>query len=118
MKILLLTIAVAACLQAKVKFERDVKPILEQHCVRCHGADGAMKGLRLDKKERALMGVVKKKPDESRIYAASKTGFMPPGEKKLTPAELDALRRWILEGAKWPNGMELVGRNPFLEEKK
>ncbi|HEV8146789.1 MAG TPA: c-type cytochrome domain-containing protein [Bryobacteraceae bacterium] len=101
---------------AKVKFLRDVKPILENHCVRCHGDSGAMKGLRVDKKERAMLALVAKKPDESRIYLAAKTGFMPPGQKKLSPAELETLRRWIAEGAKWPKGVELVGKNPFATD--
>ena len=112
---LILTAAIlcAAPAIAKVKFLRDVKPILENHCVRCHGDSGAMKGLRVDKKERAMMAIVAKKPDESRVYLAAKTGFMPPGQKKLSPAELETLRRWIAEGAKWPKGVELVGKNPF-----
>ena len=109
-----LILASAAAAIAKVKFLRDVKPILENHCVRCHGDSGAMKGLRVDKKERAMMAIVAKKPGESRVYLAAKTGFMPPGEKKLSPAELETLRRWIAEGAKWPKGVELVGKNPFV----
>ncbi len=99
---------------AKVKFLRDVKPILENHCVRCHGEAGAMKGLRVDKKERAMLAIVAKKPEESRVYLAAKSGFMPPGQKKLSPVELEMLRRWIAEGAKWPKSIELVGKNPFV----
>jgi mono/diheme cytochrome c family protein len=113
---MLLTAAIlasAAPAIAKVKFLRDVKPILENHCVRCHGDSGAMKGLRVDKKERAMMAIVAKKPGESRVYLAAKAGFMPPGQKKLSPEELETLRRWIAEGAKWPKGVELVGKNPF-----
>jgi uncharacterized membrane protein len=106
-------LAFASTSHAKVKFLRDVKPILENHCVRCHGDSGAMKGLRLDKKERAMMAIVAKKPNESCVYLAAKTGFMPPGQTKLSPAELETLRRWIAEGATWPKGVELVGKNPF-----
>lgn len=111
---LILTAAIlcAAPAIAKVKFLRDVKPILENHCVRCHGDSGAMKGLRVDKQERAMLAIVARNPGESRVYLAAKTGFMPPGEKKLTPAELETLRRWIAEGAKWPKGVELVARFP------
>jgi mono/diheme cytochrome c family protein len=102
-------------LYARVNFMRDVKPILEYHCVRCHGPERAMKNLRLDYKERAMMAIVSKKPDESRVYNAMKTGFMPPTQKKLTPVELEAIRKWITQGAHWPKGVELVGKNPFLE---
>jgi mono/diheme cytochrome c family protein len=115
MRLLVAGLLLTGALQAKVNFVREVKPILETHCVRCHGPEGAMKGLRLDKAERALMAVVKKNPAESRLYTAAKSGFMPPGATKLTPAELDTLRRWILEGAKWPKGLELEGKNPFAD---
>jgi len=100
---------------AKVNFLRDVKPILENHCVRCHGNGAAMKGLRLDHRERAWMAIVKKKPEDSRIYLASRSGFMPPGDRKLSKKELDTLRLWIVQGAKWPKDVVLEGINPFLK---
>ncbi|HYL39365.1 MAG TPA: c-type cytochrome domain-containing protein [Bryobacteraceae bacterium] len=116
MRVLILTglaIASAARLAARVNFARDVKPILENHCVRCHGAGAAMRGVRMDRRERALLVVVKKKPDDSLLYTTAKVGVMPPGPKKLTPVELETLRKWIAEGAGWPDGVELVGKNPF-----
>jgi hypothetical protein len=70
-----------------------------------------MRGVRLDSKDRAMMQIVKKKPDESPLYNISKAGIMPPGGKKLLPAEIEKLRKWIAEGARWPDGTELVGRN-------
>lgn len=97
---------------ARVNFIRDVKPILESRCVRCHGASGAAKGLRLDHKLRAMMAIVPKKPDESRIVAAVESGFMPPGAAKLSPAEIATLRKWIAEGARWPKNVELEGKIP------
>ncbi len=105
----------AAPAAAKVKFVRDVKPILENHCVRCHGNGAAMRGLRLDNRERAWMAIVKKQPEDSRVYLASRSKFMPPGDRKLTPTELETMRLWILEGAKWPKGVVLEGKNPFLK---
>jgi hypothetical protein len=60
---------------------------------------------------RARQGAVKNKPDDNPLYNVSKAGIMPPGGKKLTPAEIETLRKWISEGARWPNGAELVGRN-------
>ncbi|MBZ5608873.1 MAG: c-type cytochrome [Acidobacteriia bacterium] len=110
-----LSLAGAAPVQtAKVNFVRDVKPILENNCVRCHGPDAAMRGIRLDRKERALMTVIPRKPDDSLLYNIAKIGAMPPGPKKLSPAELESLRQWIAQGARWPNGVELVGKNPFV----
>jgi len=105
----------AGAMPAKVRFIRDVKPILETHCVRCHGNGAAMKGLRMDTRERAWMAISKKHPEDSRIYLASRSRFMPPGDTKLSPGELDTLRMWILEGAKWPKGVVLEGKNPFLK---
>ena len=110
----LLCLAVATPLIAKVNFVRDVKPILENNCVRCHGADTSSRGIRLDYKERALMALVPKKPDDSLLYNVAKIGAMPPGPTKLTPAQLETLRKWIAEGARWPKGVQLVGKNPFL----
>jgi uncharacterized membrane protein len=105
----------AALSAAKVNFVRDVKPILENHCVRCHGNGAAMRGLRLDNRERAWMAIEKKNPENSRVYLASRSKFMPPGDRKLTAEELDTMRRWILQGAKWPKGVQLEGKNPFLK---
>ena len=104
----------AGSLFAKTNFIRDVKPILEIRCVRCHGPDAAMRGLRLDKKERAMLAIVPRKPEDSRVFTAAKSGFMPPGTAKLTPAEIETLRKWIAEGARWPKGVVLTGKNPFL----
>jgi mono/diheme cytochrome c family protein len=98
-------------LAARVNFIRDVKPILEDNCVRCHDADSVLRGVRLDRKDRAMMQIVKKKPDESPLYNVSKSGIMPPGGKKLAPAEIETLRKWIAEGAPWPNGTELSATN-------
>ena len=115
MRIALLALLTAGGLSARVNFVRDVKPILENHCVRCHGDDRAARGVRLDRRERALMSVVRKRPDDSVLYTVVKAGVMPPGERKLSPAEAETLRRWIAEGAKWPGGVELVGKNPFVK---
>jgi cytochrome c len=110
----LLCLIGASPLTAKVNFLRDVKPILENNCVRCHGADTRSRGIRLDYKERALMSLVPKKPDDSLLYNVAKIGAMPPGPTKLTPVQLETLRKWIAEGAHWPKGVQLVGKNPFL----
>ncbi len=72
-----------------------------------------MRGLRLDRKERAMMAIVKKRPSDSRMFAAMESGYMPPGGHKLTDAEIETIRKWIVEGARWPKGVELEGKNPF-----
>src|ERR1035437_9325734 len=42
--------------QQGVTFDKDIKPLFEASCVRCHGADRPRNGLQLDKLETALKG--------------------------------------------------------------
>jgi mono/diheme cytochrome c family protein len=99
-------------LSAKVDFRRDVQPILETRCVRCHGPDVAMKNLRLNRKDRAMSVIVPKRPEDSRLFLAIQSGYMPPAGKKLPDAEIETLKRWIAEGARWPKNLELTPKLP------
>jgi len=93
-----------------LQWDRDVRPILSQHCFACHGFDAAAReaDLRLDvpsvhDDERKV--VVAGDPDASllvrRILSADPGEVMPPPEFKdeLTEAEKDVLRRWVEQGA-------------------
>ncbi len=115
MRILALALASTLPLMAKVDFVRDVKPILELRCVRCHGAQVAMKNLRMNRKDRAMAVIVPKKPEDSRLFLAAQSGYMPPGGPKLPAAELETLRKWIAEGARWPKNVELSAKSPFAD---
>ncbi len=95
-----------------LKFNRDVRPILSDKCFHCHGPDPKKReaDLRLDVREVAVeaKAIVPGKPDESemiaRITTDDKTDHMPPRKSKLgdlTPAEVEILKRWIAEGAKY-----------------
>ncbi|MBI1374750.1 MAG: DUF1553 domain-containing protein [Phycisphaera sp.] len=98
-----------------VDFERDVQPILSEHCYHCHGPDDKAREakLRLDTKAGAFkdMGgykvIVPGKPDDSELYYRVSTtkadDIMPPPKAKipLKPAQIDVLRRWIEQGAPW-----------------
>ncbi|MGV3614118.1 MAG: DUF1553 domain-containing protein [Fimbriimonas sp.] len=101
-----------------VNFNREVKPILSEHCFKCHGPDAASAaaGLRLDSFEAATKrGINPGNPDLSRIlmratHSDSKLR-MPPkdsGMKPLTPAQIDILRRWIEQGAKYEEHWSFV----------
>ncbi|MBL9166528.1 MAG: PSD1 domain-containing protein [Verrucomicrobiales bacterium] len=91
---------------ADLSFERDVRPILKSHCFHCHGEGETLKG-GVDLRLRRLMltesdsGTVLTpgKPDESVLLKMVTAGTMPKGEKKLSPAEVETLRRWIASGA-------------------
>jgi mono/diheme cytochrome c family protein len=107
--LLLPSLAVAA--DAPVDYARDIKPILASSCYVCHGPDeGKRKAkLRLDVREEALKAAVKpgdsaKSPLIERIVSKDADEVMPPpGAKKppLTPAQIDLLKRWIDQGAKF-----------------
>jgi hypothetical protein len=110
---LLLPQAVAA--QNTVEFNRDVRPILADACFRCHGPDAAARQaeFRLDDEQAAKSprdagpAIAHGKLAESllwrRITSADPDERMPPADsgKSLTKDQIEILRRWIEEGAKW-----------------
>lgn len=108
MRRLLFTFLAAGVLSAAVDFNTQIRPILLQECVVCHGADKAAGSIRLDSREAAIKAttVVPGKPDASMLFLAlekkpGQTGAMPPG-KQLPKPQRDAIRQWIAEGASWP----------------
>lgn len=112
---LVLTMALATILPARLhaepplEYNRDVRPILADHCFTCHGADSAAReaDLRLDVRESAieLGAIATGKPDESeliaRIFSDDPDSVMPPAEtkKQLSEKQKQTLRRWVTEGA-------------------
>ncbi len=104
--------------KADVDFANDVKPILESTCLRCHGPAKAKGKLRLDTREGLMKGsengpvVVAGKPKDSRLFGLasqpkSAEERMPPEGEPLTKPQVETLRKWIEEGAKWPDGLVL-----------
>ena len=93
----------------KPAFDRDVRPILADHCFACHGPDDKARkaDLRLDRRDDALAVIDLKKPAESelvkRITAADKADRMPPEKfgKPLTPAQVETLKAWVASGAEY-----------------
>jgi hypothetical protein len=97
-----------------IDFHRDVKPLLEARCFDCHQGSKAKGGLRLDLREEANFGgnadgpaVVPHKPAESamlrRITSTDPDEVMPAKGDRLADREIALLRRWIEEGAVWPD---------------
>jgi len=104
----LLVPALADAESQVLTFEHDVRPILKAHCVQCHGEEEKPKG-GIDLRLRRFMDrdtedgdhvLVPGKPGESEIVRVIREGEMPKKGKKLTPAELTILERWVSEGAK------------------
>ncbi len=88
-------------------FERQVRPILKAYCLDCHGGGSELKGkldLRLARTARrgGKLGpaLVPGKPDESVLLDRIREGEMPPGEKKVPPAQVALIERWIAQGAR------------------
>jgi len=102
---------------ASPDFAKDVAPILERHCIRCHQAGNA-KGkvsvaTAMDLLEKEF--VVPGKPDESSfldllISEGGKRPRMPKEGKSLTPEEVAVLREWIKGGATWPKDVVVKER--------
>ena len=99
-----------------VQYNRDVLPILAEHCFACHGFDKGNRkaGLRLDsaagataKVASGVQAIVPGQPEASelvlRITSTDANEIMPPPAtgKKLTAAQQDVVKRWIAEGAKY-----------------
>jgi hypothetical protein len=97
-------------------FSADVRPILSQHCFKCHGPDETHRegSLRFDDRAVALKGgdsgepaIVPNHPDKSelirRISSTDESEVMPPAAAKmpLTPEQIDVLTRWIASGAEY-----------------
>ena len=125
-------------------FNFDVRPILSNQCFLCHGPDSSSRkaGLRLDTYEditallesgnRAVVpGSPKKSALIQRITATEEGMVMPPPETKktLTDREIQILKNWIKDGAKWDRYWAFIppkktsvpeGQSPidyFIEEK-
>ena len=93
-------------------FERKIRPVLAEKCWSCHGASAKLSfaGLQLDSKAAVAKGsdagpiIIAGKPEESRLYQAllytGQTKMPPTG--KVAPEVLADFRKWILEGAFWP----------------
>lgn len=99
--------------EAKVDFKTQVWPILDKSCLRCHGAKKKKGDLRLDTKAHAMKGgehgvvIVPGKSAESKLYKLitlpeDDDDFMPAKGDPLTKEQREIIRRWIDEGAHWP----------------
>lgn len=95
---------------AEVDFNRQVRPILAEHCYHCHGPDANQRSadLRLDieveaKKTAIVSQHASDSPLVQRIESTDPEAIMPPAPsgKTLTETQKNILRQWIDEGAKY-----------------
>jgi mono/diheme cytochrome c family protein len=97
---------------AGVTFDKDIKPLFEKSCVKCHGAEKQKGKLRLDTLEATLKGgengepVIKGDSAKSALVLSvsrlDEDTAMPPDGKgePLTPEQVGLVRAWIDQGAK------------------
>jgi len=97
-------------------YAADIKPILDESCVKCHGAEKPKAKLRLDSLEGTLKGGENGKVIDSGHSASSvlvinvshlgdPDDYMPPPNNKakigpLTKDQIGLIRAWIDQGAK------------------
>ena len=96
---------------AEVRFNRDVRPILSDHCFACHGPDATHRqaDLRLDLREDAVAagaivpGQVAESELVRRILSEDADKLMPPKEshKTLTSRQKAILTQWVKQGAEY-----------------
>jgi hypothetical protein len=111
--------ALVLCLLAApgdAAFEKHVRPVLLDHCIKCHGPKKQNGGLRLDSRAALLKGggsgpaVVPGKPEDSLLIKAVRHDgeLKMPKSKKLPAPAIDALAAWVKAGAPWPDERPIV----------
>ncbi len=114
----------AAVAAEPVRFNRDIRPILSDKCFHCHGPDSKKReaDLRLDVRDAAveMKAIVPGKPDDSealfRILSSDRDEHMPPPKSKLgslSATEVETVKRWIAEGAKYEAHWAFVPLEPI-----
>jgi len=105
--------AVMQAQTAAVDFVRDIQPILQTHCVKCHNVNKAMSQLRLDNKAAAARIITPGNSKGSRllqrVLGEGGEAQMPLGGAPLNEEQINKLRRWIDEGASWPESASNTG---------
>ncbi|MEZ6041841.1 MAG: DUF1553 domain-containing protein [Planctomycetaceae bacterium] len=97
--------------KSDIDFEKQIRPILLEHCSECHGPNRQKGGLRLDARHGAFHGgesglvIVPGHPEDSELIvriSSTDADQMPPEGPRLSDRELHLLSEWIEDGAVWP----------------
>jgi mono/diheme cytochrome c family protein len=102
--------------QQDLTYAKDIKPLIQTSCIKCHGPEKPKSGFRVDSRDSLIKGGESKKPavvpgQSARSPIVLFTSDlvaemeMPPKDKRpkfapLTPAQIGILRAWIDQGAK------------------
>ncbi len=105
----LIHLAVPLCAQVQgqppLTFEKDVRPILREYCLDCHGAGQKLEAnldLRLvrfiTKGGDSGAAISAEQPQESLLLKMMASGDMPPGDARVPEEKVDIVRRWLADG--------------------
>jgi hypothetical protein len=102
-------------------FRERVAPILEARCIYCHSGTKAKGGLSLASAADLAKGgesgevVVAAQPDESLLitYVSGDDPQMPQEGNPLSAGDVAAIRQWIEDGARWPDGLQLADKRQY-----
>lgn len=113
--VLLPSAASALADQTATDFAHDIVPILQKHCVGCHGGREAKGSFSMNTRELLVNSdnVHPGKPGESPlidlVLSTDKETQMPPADKeRLTDAEVAMLKKWIVDGVPWDDGFSFA----------
>jgi mono/diheme cytochrome c family protein len=102
-----------ATAQAKVDFVRDIQPIFQTSCTPCHFGDKPQADFRLDSKSLTMKLIAPGKSNDSRlihrVLGLNGEKRMPLNREALSAAQIELLKRWIDEGAQWPDSASVEG---------
>ena len=101
----------------KVDFETQIAPIIKASCLKCHGGEKTKAKLKLDTRENAMKGgesgkcIIPNDPAKSCFYTSliekDEDLRMPEKAKPLPQPQIDLIKKWIEQGAPWPDGFEI-----------
>jgi cytochrome c553 len=92
-----------------VDYVKDIKPLLKERCISCHGTMKQKGDLRLD--AGALIQKDVHHDLLERIASTDEDERMPPEGKRLSAEQIEMLRQWIADGAPFPKD-EAIPKKP------
>ena len=104
----------APLVTAEVDFAHEVVPLLQKHCIECHGGEKSKGGFSMNTRAMVLEADVIEPgdPEDSilmeLVLSDDEDERMPPADKgndPLNSGEIDVLKRWITAGVPWEDGV-------------
>jgi uncharacterized membrane protein len=88
-----------------VSYSRDIYPLVERRCIKCHGGEFPSEGLSMESYQSLMSGsqngqvIVAGDANNSLIIEKIESGEMPKRASNLTAEQIELIRQWINEGA-------------------